>query len=67
MTSNVITTADAQVAPRQMYSLSFVIIVALISFLLGSLIRSLLTPGYALDRAGVDQVERALFKMMDSI
>jgi hypothetical protein len=60
-------TKDDNIPPRQMYSLSFVVIVAIISFLLGSLIRSLLTPGYELrlDREGVDQVERALLKVFD--
>ena len=62
-------TNDPSTSKRRTYTLSFVILVALISFLLGSLLRSLLTPAdyiiYRNVQPGGQQVERALMQAFD--
>ncbi|GAA5880465.1 hypothetical protein JCM3774_005201 [Rhodotorula dairenensis] len=59
------------VAVRRTYTLSFVLVVAIISFLIGSLLRSLLTPAdYIIYRpepiAGHSDVEHALLSALDA-
>ncbi|KAK4055962.1 hypothetical protein OIO90_002955 [Microbotryomycetes sp. JL221] len=62
--------ADSSTFTKQSYSLSYLILVAVISFLLGSLLRSLLTPAdyimYNSPRVSDhDQVERVLMQAFD--
>ncbi|SCZ93898.1 BZ3500_MvSof-1268-A1-R1_Chr6-3g08965 [Microbotryum saponariae] len=72
--SSMVTTAaatrDSVVSSEKNYSLSFVLVVAIISFLLGSLLRSLLTPAdyiiYRPAEAEGQQVERALMQAFDT-
>lgn len=51
---------------QRTYKLSFVILVAVISFLVGSLLRSLLSPGdYIFFTQSVDNVELALMELLE--
>ncbi|GAA5990862.1 hypothetical protein JCM10908_000052 [Rhodotorula pacifica] len=64
------TSPSGVVAVRRTYTLSFVLVVAIISFLIGSLLRSLLTPAdYIIYRpestAGHSDVEHALLSALD--
>lgn len=63
-------TDDPTTSARRTYTITFVVLVAVISFLLGSFLRSLLTPAdfiitsYGKD-AGRSEVERALLQAFD--
>lgn len=69
MTTTSPVTDDPATSKRRTYTLSFVILVALISFLLGSLLRSLLTPAdyiiYRTIEPEGQHVERALMQAFD--
>lgn len=69
MTTTSPVTNDPATSNRRTYTLSFVVLVAVISFLLGSLLRSLLTPAdYIIYTPRVDegqQVERVLMQAFD--